>query len=524
MPAIPEATVASTRRLGEDERGTTSSPSLLLRTKGLSKQYPGTRALDNLDFTLRSGEVHVLFGENGAGKSTLISMLAGAVHPTSGTIFFKEEVVRLQSVKQARNLGISAVFQEFSLIPEMTVAENLCLGAEPVIKGLLSLERQHEIAKHTLARLEFDLDPMRKVSELTRAQQQMVEIAKAFRTDLSVLILDEPTASLTDIEAQHLFHLITKLKTKGVGIIYITHRMSEIQLLGDRITVLRDGKFICTEDANAITSDQLVEKMTGRVIGQIFPHIEFAPQDIILQADKLTTSGANSLCDISFNVRKGEIVGFAGLVGSGKSEAAQACFGAVNLQSGSITFKGRNFDPPSPASMLKAGCIYLPADRHQQGIMLMRPARENITLPAHDSSAFYQNHLLNRRAERMVAHDIAEKFQLSPLNIEIHAELFSGGNQQKLMLARSLTRDFDLFIFDEPTVGVDLGTRAAIYAFIKNLCEAGAAIVLVSSDLPEILHLTCRSYVFYQGHIQAELSGDQITEKNVLSHFFEQEG
>lgn len=495
---------------------------LLLETAGLTKDYPGIRALDNMNFDLKAGEVHVLFGENGAGKSTLISMLAGANTPTSGDILFNGEKVELDSVHEARELGISAVFQEFSLIPQMTVAENLFLGAEPTKKGFLLPQAQKAGARQILERLDFHLDPGARVDHLTRAEQQMVEIAKAFRSDLSVLILDEPTASLTNHETEQLFKLVNRLKQQNVGIIYITHRMSEIREIGDRITVLRDGHFIETVEAKTTSEDELVRLMTGRVVGQIFPQIDYQPGEVALEVENLHTVGG-SVNGASVTVRRGEIVGFAGLVGSGKSKFAQACFGSLDIASGTINFKGEKITKPKTQDMLKRGFMYLPSDRRTDGLMMMRPARENISIVSLDIDPFSKGWFLDLKGEARIVDELTTRLNLSPRRVERDAGQFSGGNQQKLMLARSLTREFDLIVFDEPTVGVDVGTRAAIYEFIAELCANGTAILLISSDLPEILNLTNRTYVFCQGRIQAELKGEEITENNVLSHFFERD-
>ncbi len=507
-------------RLGEVAR---SGAHPLLQTDRLTKDYPGIRALSEMTFELKSGEVHILFGENGAGKSTLISMIAGANRPTAGRIFFEGREVHLNSVHEAREFGISAVFQEFSLIPQMTVAENIFLGAEPTRNGFLDRKQRNKRAREILDGLDFHLEPGRRVDHLTRAEQQMVEIAKAFRTDPSVLILDEPTASLTNHETEQLFKLIEKLKRRGVGIIYITHRMAEIRAIGDRITILRDGKFIETVDAATTSEEKLVELMTGRVVGQIFPEIRYNPGETVLEVSDLHTPGTGGVNGASVRVRRGEIVGFAGLVGSGKSKFAQACFGAIPIAGGEIRFKGDRVLKPNTRRMLDSGFMYLPADRRSDGLMMMRPARENISLACLDQAPVRSGLLLDRRAEAKVTNGLAARLNLSPRKPERLAGQFSGGNQQKLMLARSLTRELDLVVFDEPTVGVDVGTRASIYQFIAELCENGAAIILISSDLPEILNLTNRTYVFYKGKIQAELAGTAITEANVLSHFFERE-
>jgi ribose transport system ATP-binding protein len=495
---------------------------VLLRLQKISKQFPGVLALDGVDFDLRPGEVHVLFGENGAGKSTLISLVAGVYRPTGGRIEFRGREIDLAAVHQARQLGISAVFQEFSLVPQLTVEENLFLGAELTQNAMLSKREMKAKAKAILDRLGFPLNPNIRVAYLSRAEQQMVEIAKAFRSDLSVLILDEPTASLTERETQRLFQLIEQAKASGVGIIYITHRMNEIKRIGDRITVLRDGKYVATLGVAEASETRMVELMTGRVIAQIFPKIVYKPGEVVLDVANLSTA-TKTVSGVSLQVRTGEVVGIAGLVGSGKSEVARACFGVEPLASGKVRFAGVDATGASPRQMLARGFFYVPPDRRAEGLVMMRGARENISLPSLNVPPFSRGPLLDRAGEKAKTRELAQRLHLSPLNIERALDHFSGGNQQKVLLAKALSREVKLFVFDEPTVGVDVGTRVAIYQFIRDLCEAGAAILLISSDLPEILHLTHRAYVMYRGILRAELYGPEITEKNVLPHLFERE-
>ena len=493
----------------------------LLDLARISRQFPGVRALDEVDFDLRSGEVHVLFGENGAGKSTLIAIVAGALQPHGGQIRFRGESIHLSSVHHARSLGISAVFQEFSLVPQLTVEQNLFLGAEETSFGLLDKKALRARAADILERLGFPLHPAQRVAFLSRAEQQMVEIAKAFRSDPSVLILDEPTASLTERETERLFALIEQVKARGVGIIYITHRMNEIRRIGDRITVLRDGRRVATVDAR-IPEEDLVRLMTGRVIEQIFPDVRFRPGEPMLEVDHLTTAGG-AVNGVSLHVRRGEIVGLAGLVGSGKSEVARACFGLVPVSGGRIAFAGEPVTGQPPRRMLDKGFFYVPADRRDEGLMMMRSVRENVALPALSTPDFSRGFLLRRDAESARIRDLAKRLNLQPLRVEREVDHFSGGNQQKVLLAKSLTREIRLFAFDEPTVGVDVGTRVAIYEFIRDLCQSGAAVLLISSDLPEILHLTHRVYVMCRGVLTAELGGGDISQENVLRHCFERE-
>ncbi len=494
----------------------------LLRLEGVSKHFPGVVALDKVDFDLKAGEVHVLFGENGAGKSTLISLVAGAHRPSAGTIHVRGRPAQIGSVHEARALGISAVFQEFSLVPQLTVEQNLFLGAEALSGGFLAKRRMHESAVEILNRLGFPLDPERRVTYLSRAQQQMVEIAKAFRSDLSVLILDEPTASLTERETERLFALIVQAKRQGVGIIYITHRINEIKRIGDRITVLRDGRFVATLEVAQANETRLVELMTGRVITQIFPKVDYRPGAVALEVKDLTTA-SRTVRSVSIAVRAGEIVGLAGLVGSGKSEVARACFGIERIAAGRITFDGRDVTGKSPGQLLERGFFYVPPDRREEGLVMMRGARENMFLAALGQPALSGPLFLKRAGERARALELAKQLNLQPLNVERSVDHFSGGNQQKVLLAKALSREVKMFVFDEPTVGVDVGTRVAIYEFIRDLCQAGAAILLISSDLPEILHLTNRAYIMYRGELRAELAGAEITEDRVLSHFFERE-
>lgn len=495
----------------------------LLSAKALTRDFPGVRALDHVDFDLIGGEVHVLFGENGAGKSTLISILSGAIRATEGNILMNGEMINPGSVHEARAHGISAVFQEFSLVPELTVQENIFLGAETCRGVFLDQASMFDESRRLLDQLGFVLDPAARVETLTRAEQQMVEIVKAFRSELSVLILDEPTASLTSHETRQLFELVKKLKARGIGIIYITHRMSEIREIGDRVTVLRDGSKITTVDVEDTTDAGLVEMMTGREVGALFPAFDLPePGEEILVLDRVTTE-RGEISQVSMTVRKGEIIGLAGLAGSGKSSAMQAAFGLVPLASGSIFYHGRNITGRGTQEMIRTGMLYLPADRKQEGLMMQASAAENMMLVTTGQTSASGRFFRNTNAEKSLVNTLAQRLNLSPNRPSRSVDHFSGGNQQKIMLARSISQQFDLIMFNDPTVGVDVGARVAIYEFIAELAKAGTTVVIISSDLMELLNMTQRLYVFCRGRIQAELSGSDKTEQSALAHFFERE-
>jgi ribose transport system ATP-binding protein len=492
---------------------------LLLELSGVSKFFPGVVALDGVDFDLRYGEVHVLFGENGAGKSTLINIIAGTYPPDAGDFKYQgEEIVHL-TPHTARVMGISPVFQEFSLVPDLTVEQNLFLGREITQGGFLNNVAMRARAIQIIRDLAFDLDPDRKVRELSRAHQQMVEIAKAFLTDVRLLILDEPTASLTEAEAAKLFDLIAKLKKSGVGIIYVSHRMREIKQIADRITVLRDGRKITTVPAGDVSENELVELMTGRKIGVLFPHIDHHPGKKLLEVEKLTLAN-HSVNEVNFYARAGEITGIAGLVGCGKSEVIRAIYGLETVVSGTIRVNGDVVAHPSPEALLKRGLCYFPSDRVAEGLALARPVRENASMAALDLPTYSRRQVLQKGGERRAIQSIVDKLKLRPPQIERTVANFSGGNRQKVLLARGLTRDISVFLFDEPTVGIDVGAKVEVYEWMKALLATGAAIVLVSSELPEVMSMSHRLYVMHRSRMVAELTGADINEPEVLSHFF----
>ena len=491
----------------------------ILEARGITKRFAAVVALDAMDFDLRPGEVHVLFGENGAGKSTLINVIAGALKPDEGKLIVGGETANFSNVHDARQRGIAAMFQEFSLAPHMTVEENVFLGAEPRTGIWLKVgERRRRVAE-AFRQFGFELDSAESVFHLSRAQQQMVEMTKALLTNPQVLILDEPTASLSHRETEAMFDLVRSLRDQGVGIIYITHRIKEIEQIGDRVTVMRDGKFVETVNVEGTSEKQLVELMIGRSFDHFYPHIPHNPGPTLLETHGVTTHDFG-VVDASLSVRAGEIVGIAGLVGCGKSRLARAVFGLEPLSSGTIHVDGKEMTSPTPRRLLEKGVSYITSDRHKEGLMLARSTKENLTLAALDQPELSRFTWLQLGREKSFARKLGERMHVRPLELGKNASNYSGGNQQKIMIGKSLGRTTRVFLFDEPTVGIDVAARVEVYNFIKELVEAGAAVVIISSDLPEVLHLSHRLYVARDGRLVDVMEQHEIDEPRVLHGFF----
>lgn len=492
----------------------------LLDLQGVEKRFKGAVALSEVNFDLLAGEVHVLFGENGAGKSTLINVVAGTFPPDAGRCFLEDREIGGMSPAQARRAGISVVFQEFSLVPQLTVVENLFLGNERT-KGLrLDHKRMRIEASEALHRFGFDLDCDARIGDLARAQKQMVEIAKALLFLPKVLILDEPTASLSEPEAANLFRIIGELKAKGVGIVYVSHRLAEIRLLADRITVLRDGRLVKTAHATDVTDTDLIALMAGRPLDRLFPAIPSNKNGKVRLSVRDISLANGRVHSASLNLRAGEVVGIGGLVGSGQSEFIRGIFGLEALASGSVSIDGIEVGRPEPAAMLERRLTYFPADRVSEGLALSRLVRENASISSLWVERFAKHGVLRLGEERTAAIAVHERLRLRPASVENVVETLSGGNRQKVLLARGLMRDTDIFLFDEPTVGIDVNAKLEIYELLRDLVAQGAAVLMVSSDLQELIHLSHRLIVFRQGAITAELVDDEITEANALTHFF----
>ena len=490
----------------------------LLRIRGVTKRFSAVRALDRVDFDLAPGEVHVLVGENGAGKSTLVKILAGSVTPDEGEIFLDGRALSLRSPHHARSLGISVVFQELSLVGHLSVVESLFLGREVTRLGVLRKREMLRRTRGALDRLGAEIDPYRKVRSLKPAERYLVEIAKATLDRFRVLILDEPTAFLTSREAEHLFNILDGMRRGGHGIIYITHRLEELERLGDRVTVLRDGLRVATLPIAETHQRRLIELMTGREYQDVFPSIAQPGNQPLLEVSDLSVTGR--LQPVNFELRRGEILGVAGLMGCGKAELGRALFGVEPDAGGTVRLNGRArpVSRLSPSGLIRSGVMYFPADRHGEGLVLCRTITENLTLPS--LSKFKRRGFLRKREEDGEVRSLMARLEIRAPGPRVRLNTLSGGNQQKVMLAKGLVAKMQVFVFDEPTRGIDVGAKVDVYAFIKQLAEAGAGVILISSDLIEVLNLSHRILVLCKGRMTALLPREEATEERVLRHYF----
>ncbi|MEI7030280.1 sugar ABC transporter ATP-binding protein [Streptomyces pratensis] len=494
-----------------DERPV-GTPDELLRVEGLRKTFPGVVALDNVDFDLRRGEVHVLLGENGAGKSTLIKMLSGACRPDRGRILADGREVRIDGAQDAERLGIATIYQEFNLVPDLTVAENIFLGRQPRRFGLVDHRRMREDAQKLLRRVGVHVRPDARVRDLGIARLQMVEIAKALSLNARVLIMDEPTAVLTSEEVDKLFAIVRHLREEGVGIVFITHHLDEIAALGDRVTVLRDGRSVDQVPAST-PEDELVRLMVGRSIEQQYPRERPAAGATLLSVRGLTRDGA--FHDVSFDVRAGEVVGLAGLVGSGRTEVARAVFGADPYDAGAVDVRGERLARHDVPAAMRAGIGLVPEDRKGQGLVLDASVQENLGLVTLRSAS--RSGLVDLKGQRAAAARIAEQLDVRMSGLGQHVRTLSGGNQQKVVIGKWLLADTKVLILDEPTRGIDVGAKVEIYQLVNELTASGHAVLMISSDLPEVLGMSDRVLVMAQGRIAGELPAGEATQDAVMA-------
>lgn len=485
--------------------------STLLEMRGITKRFPGVTALDHVDFELEKGEVHVLLGENGAGKSTLIKMLSGAYQPDEGEILVDGEKVEISSAMDAQALGISTIYQEFNLVPQLTVAENIFLGRQPRRFGVVNGSKMRKDARELLERIKVRVNADARVEDLGVAQRQMVEIAKALSLDARILIMDEPTASLSSQEVGRLFEIIHGLQEDEVGVIFISHHLEEVTEIGDRVTVLRDGEYVDRVPASTDHSD-FVRLMVGRDIEDQFPRRKPEIGDVLLEVKNLSQEGV--LEDISFELRAGEVVGIAGIVGAGRTELAEAIFGSEPADSGEVWVRGETLRPGHPREAKDRGIGFITEDRQGEGIVQPLSVSENLGLAAlGDNSSLG---LVNRRKQRQQAEKMIEDLNIRTPGPEQEIRYLSGGNQQKVVIGKWLLNNSKILIMDEPTRGIDVGAKVEIYELINDLTENGAGILMISSELPEVLGMSDRVLVMSQGHITGELLAEEATQENVM--------
>ncbi|MFI0445745.1 sugar ABC transporter ATP-binding protein [Actinomadura sp. 6N118] len=488
------------------------TPGEILRVHGLRKAFPGVVALDGVDFDLRPGEVHVLLGENGAGKSTLIKSLSGAYQPDGGRIVVDGKETGIRSAQDAQDLGIATIYQEFNLVPELTVAENLFLGRPPRRFGLVDKRAMAEHARVLLERVGVDADPRQRMGDLGIARAQMVEIAKALGQEARVLIMDEPTAVLTTSEVDTLFAIVHQLREQGVAVIFITHHLEEIPRIGDRVTVLRDGKSVAEVPADT-PHDELVRLMVGRSIEQQYPREAADAGKPLLQVRGLTRKGA--FADVSFEVRAGEVVGLAGLVGAGRTEVARAIFGADRYDGGEVLVGGRTLRRGDVHAAMEAGIGLVPEDRKGQGLVLGADVQENLGLVTLGRST--RGGFVDRAGQHRAAEEIAGKLGVRMSGLRQETRTLSGGNQQKIVIGKWLLADAKVLILDEPTRGIDVGAKVEIYRLVNRLTATGHAVLMISSDLPEVLGMSDRVLVMARGRLAGELAAGEATQDAVMA-------
>ena len=488
--------------------------SVLLEMRNIRKQYPGVLALNDVTFNLRAGEVHCLLGENGAGKSTLMKILSGALRKDSGVILIDGQEAAIHSPSDAQGCGIGMIYQDFKLVPDLSVAENILLGREPR-KGsspLINFTQMHEIARVALAQLGEEIPTNEIVRDLSSAQKQMVEIAKAISNKIRIIAMDEPSAALTDKELKNLFSVIHRLKGEGVGIIYVSHRLEEIFEIGDRLTVLRDGAVIHTCPVTEADRRSLVRWMVGRELEQEYPKVDLHRGEEILRLDHITSGIVR---DFSLLVYHGEILGFAGLVGAGRSEIARLIFGADPLEKGHIWYEGKEIHPKSPRDAIDRGIGLLTEDRNQFGLIMQMSVRENISLA--NLKEVVRGMFIRRSKETRVATEFGQELKIKTPSAEQSVENLSGGNRQKVVLARWLFTKSKLLIFDEPTAGIDVGVKYEIYNLINRLAQEGIGVIVISSDLPELLGICDRIAVLCEGRLMGVLKRSEATQEKVMT-------
>ncbi len=485
----------------------------LLQMKGVSKSFPGVRALDKVDLTVYQGEVLALVGENGAGKSTLMKILSGIHRKDEGEILFEGKPVEIRNPLDSQKTGISIIYQELNLLNNLNIAENIFIGREPCRKnGLVDKRRAHKDTRTLLDEVKLDIDTQTTVDKLSTAQKQMVEVAKALSFNARLIIMDEPTSSLTETETQTLFSIVRKLKARGVAIVFISHRMVEIFQIADRVSVMRDGMMITTFDAKKTNESDIISAMVGREIGNLYVKEEVPVGDVAMEVTNLSTK--NFLKDISFYVRSGEILGFAGLVGAGRSEVMRAVFGIDPRQSGSISIKGRKVSIRKTRDALKHGIGFVPEDRKEQALILGMTIKRNMSLAALDRVS--RGWFIDKLKESGLVSRFIDLLRIKTPSAEQRVINLSGGNQQKVVIAKWMANEPSILILDEPTRGIDVGAKKEIHKLMSDLARQGVAIILVSSELPEVIGMSDRIMVMHEGRIKGELARRNVTQEAIM--------
>ena len=486
----------------------------ILKMQGIQKYFSGVHALNGVNFELRAGEVHALMGENGAGKSTLIKVLCGIHKRDGGTVEYFGEDVEFANIAESQAAGISVIHQELNMMNDLTVAQNMFVGREFMSGGLINDKKMEEEAQHLFDKMGVKIDPSVKLGNLTVGKQQMVEIAKAVSRDCKLLVLDEPTAALTQPEVEELFKIMRDLQKKNIGMIYISHRMDEINRISDRVTVMRDGEYVGTVNTAEVTKDDIVKMMVGRVIMGEQKSCSTCPADAPVVLEVRNLRAGREVKDVSFTLRKGEILGFAGLMGAGRTEVARALYGADPHQTGEFFLNGKKIKIRTPQQAVKNGICYLSEDRKRFGLMLDKSVSENTTISSVDD--FITAGIISDAKMRAASAEYNEKLRTKTPSMEQLLKNLSGGNQQKVIIARWLMKNSDIFIFDEPTRGIDVGAKSEIYRLMEDLAAQGKSIIMISSELAEILRMSDRILVMCEGRKTGELDIAEATQENIM--------
>ncbi|MBE5773821.1 MAG: sugar ABC transporter ATP-binding protein [Clostridiales bacterium] len=485
---------------------------VLLELKNITKIFPGVKALDGVQFELREGEVHALMGENGAGKSTFIKVITGVYMPEEGEMYLDGQKVDFKGPRDAQAAGIAAVYQHATSYPDLTVAENIFMGHEIIKRGIIQWKQMNEEANKLLKRMNADFDATAEMGTLSVAEQQIVEIAKALSTNARIIILDEPTASLTKRESEELYRIVDQLKKEGVSIIFISHRFEDMYRLAERVTVFRDSKYIGTYGVDGITNADLIKAMVGREIKDLFPKPEVAIGEEVLRVEHLSRTGYFK--DISFELHAGEILGFTGLVGAGRTEVIESVCGITRPDAGKVFMNGKEIHVKKPSDAMALGIVLLPEDRQKEGLLMSWGLGRNVTLPT--MGKYAKGGMNNVKKEREVSKRLLEDVDTKAVDIFQPASSLSGGNQQKVVVAKALGQEMKVVIMDEPTKGVDVGAKAEIYSIMGELAQQGYAIILISSEMPEILGMADRIVVMCNGRITGTLPREGATQERIL--------